>query len=189
MTTASLKFARKYLRPSITKLQLWSMTQYDQVLFIDADVFARRSVDDLFQLLQPRSPPGNASQVPLLVATPSEPIVSSGVMLFWPNERAHRALVRLMMDDVFPHRFQDQATIGFLFLGHTHPLPCADHVSNLDKSGSVFLCRENGVTIPDENARLIHWASHPKPFDRLDFWLMWKHFALYWEYLAWIRTA
>ncbi|KAL8348723.1 hypothetical protein RB598_001815 [Gaeumannomyces tritici] len=84
---------RPDLAATLTKLHLWSLTQFERVLYLDADTLVLRSLDPLL-LLQPPppTPPGGLAASPEL-GFPD--CFNSGVMLLAPDAGTHAALLRL----------------------------------------------------------------------------------------------
>ncbi len=48
---------RPDLHATLTKIQLWSLTQYSRVLYLDADTLPLQNLDHLFTALPPSSVP------------------------------------------------------------------------------------------------------------------------------------
>lgn len=78
---------RKDLAASLTKLHLFRLTQYDKIIFLDADTLVCRPLSQLFDLPQP------------FAAAPDSgwpDAFNSGVMVATPNERTFKDLIKMM---------------------------------------------------------------------------------------------
>ncbi|RKP08416.1 glycogenin 1, isoform CRA_c [Thamnocephalis sphaerospora] len=77
---------RPELGVTLTKLQLWRLTQYDKVVFLDADTFPLRNVDELFE----REEFSAAADI----GWPD--CFNSGVFVCRPSLRTYHALMQTM---------------------------------------------------------------------------------------------
>jgi alpha-N-acetylglucosamine transferase len=77
---------RPELGITLTKLQLWRLTQYDKLVFLDADTFPLRNVDELFEREEFSAAPD--------IGWPD--CFNSGVFVCRPSLRTYRAIMRTM---------------------------------------------------------------------------------------------
>lgn len=180
----NVSLVRPYLRSAFTKLQLFSLTQYDVLLYLDADTVVLRPIDDLFDTV--------TDGFHLLAASAGAPFINSGLMVLRPHRALFGALLRMLEEGSYVHPFADQALIGQLLRPRTRLLPCADHVINLlwNNIRGDFGCPasvDERVTLPQ--VRVLHWVSTPKPFARFSMRQLFLYSHIYQLYREHLRAA
>jgi len=79
------------IAPTAIKLAIWNMTEYDQLVFLDADTLILDSVDELFEMttfasgLNPYSTHGLAEMAGEKMVRTKQPGINTGVMVVQPN--------------------------------------------------------------------------------------------------------
>ncbi|KAL2757184.1 glycosyltransferase family 8 protein [Sodiomyces alcalophilus JCM 7366] len=96
---------RAELDSAFTKINLWSLTQYSKIVYLDADVVAYRAPDELFDI------PAAFSAAPD-VGWPD--LFNTGVMVLSPNQNDYRALVT-MAEKAISFDGADQGLINLHF--------------------------------------------------------------------------
>lgn len=76
---------RPDLRSAFTKIQLWNLSQFSKIVYIDADVVALRAPDELFDIDAPFSAAPDIGWPDLF---------NTGVMVLTPNQQDYAALVQ-----------------------------------------------------------------------------------------------
>lgn len=84
---------RSWHRHNLNKLHIWTWTQYEKIVFVDADVLCKGSLVDLFQI------PGDFAAAPdvwwnILIDNK----FNSGVIVIRPNLEEFRSLVKAVSD-------------------------------------------------------------------------------------------
>lgn len=180
----NVSVVRPYLRTAFTKLQLFSLVQYDVLLYLDADMVVLRPLDDLFDLV--------TDGYHLLAAAPGAPFINSGLMVLRPHRLLFATLLRMLDEGTYVHPFADQALIGQLLRPRTKLLPCADHVVNLlwNNMRGDFGCpasTEERVVL--HQVRVLHWISTPKPFTQFSVRQFFRYSRIYMLYRKYVQAS
>jgi len=147
-------YANHY-RDQFNKLHLWNFTQYNSVLYLDADAYVLRPVDELFQL----------SRYFCLAAVPDNmygddvTTINAGVLLVRPNVTVFDELRTAYMRDQrkYDVSFAEQSFLNYYYQHEFVELP---EIYNLNSA--LF------ASSPNEFSRLlakakIHHLTTPKP--------------------------
>jgi glycogenin glucosyltransferase len=117
ISTANLQLiGRPDLHTTLTKLNLWTLSQYDRILYLDADTLVLSNLDHLFPLLNHVS----------FAASPElgfPDCFNSGVMLLKPNLNTFNDLNKIA-NDIESFDGGDQGILNFYFSDGTrgHPM-------------------------------------------------------------------
>lgn len=117
VSTANLQLiGRPDLHTTLTKLNLWTLSQYERILYLDADTLVLSNLDHLFPLL---------SHV-IFAASPElgfPDCFNSGVMLLKPNLTTFNDLTKIAKD-IESFDGGDQGILNFYFSDGTrgHPM-------------------------------------------------------------------
>ncbi|KAK9377640.1 nucleotide-diphospho-sugar transferase [Lipomyces chichibuensis] len=110
---------RPYHRYNLNKLYLWSYTQYERIVFIDADTLCKNSIAELFQQ------PGEIAGAPDVwwdILTDTR--FNSGVITFRPSIEEFHAMVKSVSDPrMHKPNDADQAFLNAYFKFRFHALP------------------------------------------------------------------
>ncbi|KAK9461197.1 nucleotide-diphospho-sugar transferase [Lipomyces oligophaga] len=110
---------RPYHRYNLNKLYLWSYTQYDRIVFIDADTLCKGSISELFDQ------PGEIAGSPDVwwdILTDTR--FNSGVITFRPSIEEFRSMVTAVSDPrMHKPNDADQAFLNQYFKFRFHGLP------------------------------------------------------------------
>lgn len=116
------------------KFELWNMTQYKRILYIDGDVMPLNNMDYLFEL----SDGPNAVLKPNVVLAGSTEPANGGFFMFQPNNTAYKEMRQLMLN------LGPEAGRGSLFkdrsglFGHVITPPDRWETNKLTFSGTEF---------------------------------------------------
>ncbi|KAK9352530.1 nucleotide-diphospho-sugar transferase [Lipomyces doorenjongii] len=110
---------RPYHRYNLNKLYLWSYTQYERIVFIDADTLCKGSIAELFQQ------PGEIAGAPDVwwdILTDTR--FNSGVITFRPSIEEFHTMVKSVSDPrMHKPNDADQAFLNAYFKFRFHALP------------------------------------------------------------------
>lgn len=99
-----LLLGRPELGATLTKIQLWGLTQYSKLVFLDADTLPIRNIDDLFSR-------------PAFSAAPDTgwpDCFNSGVFVAEPSESIYQGLIQMAADK---GSFDGKKVNGVFFVG------------------------------------------------------------------------
>ncbi|KAI3635782.1 hypothetical protein MIR68_006420 [Amoeboaphelidium protococcarum] len=146
-----------------TKLNIWNMTQYDRMVYLDADVLIVGDISALLDL--PQSVP--LAAVGDIWENQSDgyrDTFNAGVMSLIPCSRMFTDFMRMMScPDIYPAVWAEQGLLNYYF---RHGLVLMDYIYNLNLAllrswGQADLRRTWDRLLP--NARIIHYTLY-KPF-------------------------
>ena len=125
--------ARPEFHLCYSKLQLWSWTEYDTLIYLDADAFPTRNVDALAQGLGPSEELAWVTDLGTAGAArhPTESADGStvkygnaGVMVFKPSKQTYHALLRAMYKEgVTTYRYAEQDLLNAVLGNKARELP------------------------------------------------------------------
>ena len=138
-----------------SKLRLWQLTDYERVLYVDADTMVLRNLDDVFDALPmpPRAARSAAAggKLPLGVAPmsvfagtpdwgkwtrPGSAKMNAGVFLYSPSTATFSALLNASRDVTAYRSLEAEQGLLNAFFGARHC--CLPHTLNAQKTLSVF---------------------------------------------------
>ena len=127
------------------KFLAWSVTEYEKILFLDADVYIRENIDYVFDFQIRKS----------LMASPAckQNIFNSGVFLFHPSSTISNLLFsKKSFEKYCENKITDQSVLNSFFKRQwdKFPVHIVDHVHYVKKER-------------EENASIIHYVGEPKP--------------------------
>eukprot|EP01117_Protostelium_nocturnum_P004608 TRINITY_DN1667_c0_g1_i2.p1 TRINITY_DN1667_c0_g1~~TRINITY_DN1667_c0_g1_i2.p1 ORF type:complete len:497 (-),score=84.89 TRINITY_DN1667_c0_g1_i2:58-1548(-) len=149
------KTVQQRWRKNLTKLWLWKMTQFEKVVYLDADTLVVQNIDHLFACKGP---------ICAGINTPIPDKFNTGLMVFKPD------------DDVFEGMVAEWKHIGFFedveqgLLNHYYPLSNFDRDQILPFKYNAFAyCEDKNVLETIDDVYVIHfvrfkpwqWASYP----------------------------
>jgi glycogenin glucosyltransferase len=134
-----------------TKLNLWKQTQYDKLVFIDADCIALRNVDEMLDL-----PSVSA------VRDLSYGGISAGVMVLTPDQELFEDMMKDIDKDVYDNTYSDQSFLNWYLkdrsLWNEIPLEYNVHQKRVALQEGVKIYHYNGqkpwIKDPDN---ICHW--------------------------------
>lgn len=126
------------IAPTAVKLSIWNMTEYDRLVFLDADTLVLQPVDELFQVnafasgLNPYSTHTTAGMVDGVVQYNRQPAINTGVMVVRPDAAIAALMAQQMAEGihdgspVVEHLGQsDQPWLDAFWLHHSRRLGVA----------------------------------------------------------------
>ncbi|KAK9449204.1 nucleotide-diphospho-sugar transferase [Limtongia smithiae] len=110
---------RPYHRYNLNKLYLWSYTQYERIVFIDADTLCKNSIAELF--VQPGDIAGSPD---VWWDVPIDTRFNSGVISFRPSIEEFRNMITAVSDpEMHKPNDADQAFLNAYYRRRFHALP------------------------------------------------------------------
>ena len=167
-----------YSAKLFSKLWVWRLTMYDQILFTDLDVLFIHSPTQLFHTKVSTHNPGMA------LDTMRTHYFNSGVMLLRPDEDEYQRLVLAMNSAPDNGEFAEQDFLNIFYHGR---------ITHLDPSFNRQVCSNsdclNDMTPTDEaftdNTRIMHFSGNNKPWNMqncvtqriVQLCLFWKYYS------------
>ncbi|OZJ06727.1 hypothetical protein BZG36_00341 [Bifiguratus adelaidae] len=95
---APIDQVKKQFRDNFTKLKLWSYTQFDAIVYLDADTLVRDRVDDLFTLVDKDSYPNDGFEFAAALDNYGQWSLdfNAGIMVLRPNHAVYQEMLRLL---------------------------------------------------------------------------------------------
>ncbi|KAJ3071250.1 hypothetical protein HK102_006483 [Quaeritorhiza haematococci] len=156
---------------SVTKLQVFTLTQYERIIMLDADALALKNMDVLFDL------PKYFLYAPRAYWL-SDKLVSSMVMVIEPSEKVYNEQIHFFIEEEKKGNvYYDMDVINAVFKTEVAVLPATSAVLNgeFTRPGSHPIGKIPFVTVEDlaDNALLAHFSEGPfarygKPWDVRD---------------------
>lgn len=151
------RFARSW-----TKLGLWNLTEYSRIVYLDADMYVMRNIDDLMDYPLPAGFAISPDVGMLETHFSSLGYSQAGFFVMTPCPATARHMLTLINDDpslAFPNLFAEQDFFDFYFHFVRILLPpIYNHV--------ITKCSDFDTLPPitREAARILHFATGDKPF-------------------------
>ncbi|EAX96106.1 Glycosyl transferase family 8 protein [Trichomonas vaginalis G3] len=130
--------AKPYLwfRRSWIKLELWTFTEYEKIVYLDTDTLPTQRIDELF----------NHSELSC-VSDPMPPqICNTGLLVLEPNLTTFKHMKKLSKDLYANNPPGDQGFINFFF-GQFNPLPTLYNVPRLFDTNFEFLYEQKLIKV------------------------------------------
>ncbi|KAG1462734.1 hypothetical protein G6F55_002801 [Rhizopus delemar] len=131
-----------------SKLNLWNLTQYKKVVFLDADTMVVRSIDDLFDYPQ------------FSAVVDIGGVMNTGVFVAEPNQETFKDIMNTY-EDAPSYNKGDQGFLNYYFNQSTHPLP---GYYNLMVKFTHFSTLAASF-ISQNTVRVLHFTSETKPWN------------------------
>ena len=149
--------APSFVQSQLTKLNLWNLTDYDRVLYIDADCMVVQNIDELFDL-----------DIPFAASPDIFPPdkFNAGVMLVRPNEAVYRS----MLQSIGVLKSYDGGDTGFLN-SYFHDWYQSDYGArlpfgyNAQRTLHWFTKKNPAYWESIQPLKIIHFCSSPKPWE------------------------
>ena len=111
-------------RRSWIKLNLWTFTEYEKIVYLDTDTLVFAPLDELF----------DAEELSCVSDTEPPQICNTGVLVLTPNIETYHDMVRKSKNRLMNNPPGDQGFINAYF-GKFNPLPTVYNAPRLDTSG------------------------------------------------------
>jgi alpha-N-acetylglucosamine transferase len=137
---------------TMTKLNAWTLTNYEKLVYLDSDCLILENIDDLFSRQE-------------LSATldPNVDYFNSGMMVLRPSQRIYDDMIS-KLGKIDSYDGYDQGFLNSYFRDSWHPLPFA---YNADQN---VLANSNVI----KGYKVIHYSLQPKPWNTLNV-LKWEN--------------
>ena len=129
-----------------TKINIWKQTEYDKVLYIDADIIVLKNIDSIFEINSNISAVFGGSEFHKYKG------IEAGVLLIKPSTAIYYELVEAMNSDNYDLKMSDQTLINEYFLKHYG-------INYLDEKWNRLQKKNSNVC----SAYLYHWNGQ-KPW-------------------------
>ena len=149
------------------KLNIFSLTEYDKIVYLDSDMIILENIDELFNL----EPLTMASDKPY-----HDDSYNSGIMVIKPNLKDYKGLLKRTKewDEMHVRNLGDQNIINDYFKDIKVLDDNYNHMRYISKEKSlyydvysdsfIFKHNVNVINRISENPKVIHYISLPKPF-------------------------
>lgn len=150
-----------------SKLNLFSMTQFDKVIYIDADTLVLRPVDSWFELLD--------KQAFYAERSPSHKGINAGIIALKPSKKTLDELLNYAKTHE-PMEFFDNNQVGcteqellnrYFNVSREQEWMKLNDTRHADKLGKRFTTPVYRKELRENGARVVHWLTTkcPKPWD------------------------
>ena len=169
---------RYYSEKLFSKLWIWRLTMYEQILYTDLDVLFMLSPEPLFRI---HLPVQNPAMVP---DTTRKHYYNAGVILLRPSENEYQRLISSMNANTHGSEFTEQDFLNVFYHGR---------IVQLDPRFNVQVCNKEGC-LNDETAgafnegrtAILHFIGDSKPWNMqncvkqkiVQACQLWKHYSI-----------
>lgn len=162
---------RAWHRHNFNKLHLWTWTQYEKVIFIDADIICKGSISDLFKM------PGDlAASSDVWWNAITDTRFNSGVLMLRPNMEEFRILSKAVSDPQMHEPWEaDQAFLNNFYRYRFYGLPYKFNFNLV-----ILENFPNEWNMLWEEAVLVHMTVQKPQTDPLN-WCLWEKGCVNWE--------
>lgn len=91
-----------------TKLNIWKQTNYDKLIYLDADVIVLNNIDELFDVNELGAVQGGSRML-------NYDGIEAGVLVFEPSEETYDNLTDALEEDVYNIKMSDQSFLNDYF--------------------------------------------------------------------------
>jgi hypothetical protein len=168
---------RYYSDKLFSKLWIWRLTMYEQILYTDLDVLFIQSPEPLFRMHIPVQHPAMA-----LDATRKH-YFNGGVMLLRPSENEYQRLISSMNANAHTGEFTEQDFLNIFYHSRIVRLDPRFNVQVCDKEGC--LNDETTHAFTSEKIAILHFIGESKPWNMkncvkqkiVQSCQLWKHYS------------
>ena len=94
-----------------TKLNIWKQTQYEKLVYLDADTLILKNIDDLFEYDELSAVHGGSQML-------GYSGIEGGILVIKPNEETFDQLIKSLDSDEYDIRMSDQSFLNDYFTRH-----------------------------------------------------------------------